>query len=87
MELILYSTDHCTLCDQALELLISMPELAGQTVRVVDVATNDDLLSRYGERLPVLELNAAADDSAARMLDWPFDASSVLGALQAVMAD
>ena len=49
MELVLYSTDHCTLCDQALELLFSMPELAGQAVRVVDVATDDALLSRYGE--------------------------------------
>lgn len=87
MELVLYSTDHCTLCDQALELLFSMPELAGQAVRVVDVATDDALLSRYGERLPVLELNAAAEDSTVRILDWPFDAGTVLGALQAVMGD
>jgi hypothetical protein len=87
MELVLYSTDHCTLCDQALELLFSMPELAGQAVRVVDVATDDALLSRYGERLPVLELTAAAEDSTVRILDWPFDAGSVLGALHAVMGD
>ncbi len=83
MELVLYSTDHCTLCDQALELLFSMPELAGQSVRVMDVATDDALLARYGERLPVLAL---ADDSAlpASELDWPFDASSILGLLEPV---
>ena len=86
MELVLYSTDHCTLCDQALELLFSMPELAGQAVRVVDVATDDDLLQRYGERLPVLEVSAAPGESDSRVLDWPFDAGRVLGALQALTA-
>ena len=88
MELVLYSTDHCTLCDQALELLFSMPELAGQSVRVVDVAMDDDLLSRYGERLPVLELHgfdaAVRNDSSTRVLAWPFDAQGVLSALKAV---
>lgn len=87
MELVLYSTDHCTLCDQALELLFSMPELAGGALRVVDVATDDDLLSRYGERLPVLELNSGVDGSDTRLLDWPFDGGDVLAALRTVMAD
>ena len=82
LELILYSTDHCSLCDEALELLLSMPELAGQSVRVLDVATNDQLLDRYGERLPVLEVRAA--DAAHRLLDWPFDSQGVLSALRDV---
>lgn len=80
MELILYSTDHCSLCEEALELLFSMPELAGQSVRVVDVATDDVLMTRYGERLPVLEVAAAGRDRGA-VLDWPFDAAAVIGAL------
>jgi hypothetical protein len=81
LKLVLYSTDHCTLCDQALELLFSMPELAGLAVQVVDVATDDALLDRYGERLPVLEVRAdgAGDDS--RLLDWPFEASGIIAAL------
>ncbi|MCB1686479.1 MAG: glutaredoxin family protein [Pseudomonadales bacterium] len=53
-DLVLYSTDHCTLCDAALDLLLSMPELGGCSVRVVDVAVDDALLQRYGERIPVL---------------------------------
>lgn len=75
-ELILYSTEHCTLCDRALELLFSMPELAGRSVRVVDVADDEWLTARYGERLPVLTLAGSADRAA---LDWPFVAEDVLG--------
>ena len=54
--LILYSTSHCSLCDQALELLFSMPGLAGVQLEVVDVADDDNLLSRYGENIPVLRI-------------------------------
>ena len=50
-ELILFSTEHCTLCDEALDLLLSMPELAGRSVQVVDVAANPELVDRYGESL------------------------------------
>jgi hypothetical protein len=79
LEFILYSTDHCTLCDQALELLFSMPELAGQTVRVVDVATDDALLEAYGERLPVLEVRTP---TPGPLLDWPFDRTAIIAAVQ-----
>ena len=82
MELILYSTDHCSLCDEALELIFSMPELAGHSVRVVDVALDEDLLERFGERLPVLEIQAG--DAAERILDWPFDSETVRGVLAAI---
>lgn len=54
--LTLYSTAHCSLCDQALELLFSMPGLAGVQLKVVDVADDDSLLERYGENIPVLRL-------------------------------
>ena len=83
LELTLYSTDHCTLCDQALDLLFSMPELAGQSVRVVDVATDDALLAQYGERLPVLEA-VAKQAPGLQVLDWPFDAEAVLKALSSL---
>ncbi|MEM8766711.1 MAG: glutaredoxin family protein [Pseudomonadota bacterium] len=75
-DLILYSTDHCTLCDEALDLLLSMPELAGRSVRVVDLATADDeLLNRYGPKVPVLSLGE-------RELLAPFDREAVLAWLQ-----
>jgi hypothetical protein len=69
-KLILFSTDHCMLCDAALELLFSMPELQGLSLAVVDVAEDDELVHRYGERLPVLR-------SGERELDWPFSRDEV----------
>ncbi len=54
--LTLYSTSHCSLCDQALELLFSMPGLAGVQLEVIDVADDDSLLERYGEKIPVLRM-------------------------------
>lgn len=75
--LVLLSTDHCTLCGHALTLLTSMPELRGTRLDVVDVATDDVLVERYGERLPVL---VAGD----RTLEWPFDAAAVAAWLVAV---
>lgn len=88
--LMLLSTDHCELCDEALSMLFSMPELAGLELRVVDVAEDDELLERYGEHVPVLQLFTAADVEAdaqpqlAMSLDWPFTADSVGRALRAL---
>ena len=55
-QLTLYSTSHCSLCDQALDLLFSMPGLAGLQLEVIDVANDDALLERYGDKIPVLRL-------------------------------
>lgn len=78
-QLILYSTDHCTACGQALDLLLSMPDLRGLSVQVVDIAQDDDLLERLGERIPVLGLlNGALE------LAWPFDRNAVLAWLRKV---
>ena len=37
-------------------MLFSMPDIAGLELRVVDVVSDDDLLERYGEQVPVLQL-------------------------------
>jgi glutaredoxin len=74
--LTLYSTSGCHLCERALELLRSMPELARHTVIEVDVALDRDVLARYGARIPVL----AIDDSGVEV-DWPFNADDVTAAL------
>ncbi len=75
----LFSTDHCSLCEEALDLLFSMTELQGLSVRVVDVALDDALAARYGERLPVLEV---AGGAGTVVLSWPFDARQILAALR-----
>lgn len=72
--MVLYSTDGCALCERALDGLLSMPELSGLTLRVVDVATEDELLRRYGERIPVLRF-------ADRETDSPLDRDAVIALL------
>ena len=64
-------------------MLFSMPELAGQTVRVIDVATDATLLDAYGPRLPVLVLcdPCKEESGRAREFDWPFDQAVLLAAL------
>ena len=72
------STDHCALCDRALDMLVSMPELRGLTLVVVDVADDEQLSERYGPRLPVLVLDG-------HELSWPFserDLRNWLGAVR-----
>ncbi len=71
-QLLLYSTDHCTLCETALDALLSMPELTGLALRVVDIADDEALVERYGEILPVLCIEG--EDAELR---WPFDAQGV----------
>ncbi|MGD8832384.1 MAG: glutaredoxin family protein [Pseudomonadales bacterium] len=76
-EFLLLGTDHCTLCEEALELLLSMPELAGHSVSVVDVAEDEGLVARYGERLPVLQV---VTETRVVELDWPFAAREIVDA-------
>ncbi len=76
LRLILYHTDHCSACEHAFDLLSSMPELAGHALTTVDVATNDALIAKFGERIPVLAGEFGE-------LNWPFDAQ----ALRRVLAE
>lgn len=81
LQLVLYSTDHCSLCDEALEMLLSMPELGGRSLSVVDVAEDAGLVARFAERLPVLEIRASGNGRTE--LDWPFDRPALRAALAA----
>ena len=62
----LYGTAACHLCERAEALLYA----ANVTAETVDIAADDDLLARYGTRIPVLQ---RLDTSAE--LGWPFDAA------------
>ena len=69
----LFSTDHCSLCEQALDLLLGMPEIAGQELRVVDIAGDDALLTKYSEQIPVLRVldeELAAPFTRQDILRW-----------------
>ena len=71
-ELIVYSTVGCHLCEQALALI--EPELGTQyQVVEVDISDSDDLMTRYGIRIPVV----ARSDNGAE-IGWPFDRQQFL---------
>ena len=71
----LYTTEHCTLCEQALDLLLGMPEMAGYELRTIDIAADDQLMAAYGDKIPVLE-------AGGRLLCYPLDRAAVLAWLE-----
>ena len=70
INLTLYSTSHCHLCEEAKALL------AACDVRfllvIVDIAENETLLTQYGSRIPVL-----LRDDYLTELSWPFDENQI----------
>ena len=66
----LYSTSHCHLCEQAVQVLKSLPLIY---VTIIDIADDMQLMEFYGLRIPVLQRN----DSKAE-LNWPFNADDVV---------
>jgi len=63
---ILYSSDGCHLCEQALTLCHQASSQILLTV--VDIVEYDDLVEQYGQHIPVLQR-----DSDGEELFWPFD--------------
>lgn len=66
----LFSTAGCHLCEQAEQLLQTLPEPV--TYSIKDIADNDEWVSRYAIRIPVLHHKTSADE-----LNWPFDADAL----------
>ena len=66
--LVLYGTEFCHLCDEAKAILRETRIEAEH----IDIAEDDELLEKYGIRIPVLK---RMDNGAE--LGWPFDAVTV----------
>jgi glutaredoxin len=69
----LYGRDGCHLCDDALTVL----DRVGEPYDVVDIESDDDLLKRYLERIPVVAVDGDevfdffVDEAALRArLQW-----------------
>ncbi len=72
MEIRLYGTEHCHLCDEAEHIL----RVNGITVHYVEIRGDERLQARYGLRIPVLQRM----DTGAE-LGWPFDVELVVAFL------
>lgn len=68
MQIKLYGTEFCHLCDEAKAVLHE----AGVEFEYVDIADDDGLVEMYGTRIPVLK----RVDTGAE-IGWPFDADIV----------
>ncbi len=73
MEVSLYGTACCHLCEEAEAIL----KEAGISAAYIDIAEDDALLDKYGTRIPVLK----RVDTGAE-LGWPFDVAAVLSFLR-----
>jgi glutaredoxin len=68
MNLELYGTTFCHLCEEAEAILNEI----GIEANYIDIADDDELVERYGIRIPVLKRG----DTGAE-LGWPFDVEAV----------
>tara|TARA_B100000953_G_scaffold207708_1_gene171413 strand:+ start:86 stop:367 length:282 start_codon:yes stop_codon:yes gene_type:complete len=77
-ELIFLTTQDCTLCDQALDVVLRHPSLAGMQLRVIDVMSDDELFTRYGHDIPLIavQVNGQLLDGC-KCLCWPFDNEAI----------
>lgn len=70
--LTLYGTKGCHLCDEA-EVLLAQAQMAVVFQwQYIDIALDDNLVKKYGIRIPVLE------KETGQVLDWPFSLLDVV---------
>jgi predicted DCC family thiol-disulfide oxidoreductase YuxK len=72
-QLVLYTTSHCHLCEQALELLIRLKEQYAINWITKEISDDDDLIEKYGIRIPVIQ---RIDNQSE--LNWPFSENDIV---------
>lgn len=82
MRLFLYHTLGCHLCELAeaavQQVLDAASFIEPLQVEKIDIALDEQLLTRYGETIPVIRL-----EHADEILGWPFEPSMVAAYLSA----
>lgn len=68
----LYSTPGCHLCEMAREIVSPLLNNYSLRLEEVDIAESEELVERYGVRIPVLKSPQHIDE-----LGWPFDSMQV----------
>ena len=75
LDITLYITDACTLCDEAIDMILDADALKGHALQTVDVIVDQELMDRFGEILPVVQVGH-------RNKAWPFDIEDVVALLE-----
>ena len=70
MKVNLYTTLGCHLCEQAHALLVELQQ-EGMAIEIdsIEIADSDELMEKYGIRIPVVTLASGED---AKEIGWPF---------------
>lgn len=55
VQLNLYSTSHCHLCEEAESLIVNLSEKYDIQWQVIEISENDELLECYGLKIPVVK--------------------------------
>ena len=71
-----FTTEGCHLCEQASLILDELHDQFIFEMEIVDIATEEDLVRKYGLSIPVL-LNIENNE----VLYWPFDRDGVVNLL------
>lgn len=68
MNVNLYTTVGCHLCDEALAMLKSLQAQGKRfSTREIEIADCDELMAKYSIRIPVVTIDTAGGD-----IGWPF---------------
>lgn len=77
-QLVLYTTSHCHLCEQAQALLIHLKEQYAINWITKEISDDDDLIEKYGIRIPVIQ---RIDNQSE--LNWPFSENDIVMLIKA----
>jgi hypothetical protein len=76
-DFVLFTTEGCHLCDQAIGVVTAVLDLEKTTVELVDIAEEDNadqLIEAYGAKIPVIR-HITSDSE----IFWPFDINEFSG--------
>lgn len=71
--LLLYTTSGCHLCETAEQLMMPALTARGYQLERVEISESDELMARYGTRIPVIRRPERQDE-----LGWPFSEEAFL---------
>lgn len=80
LELNLYTTSHCHLCEQAEAILSSIVNDYDIHWNSLEIADNEQLLELYSTKIPVIQIKGSGKEIA-----WPFDRAAVLTAIKQII--
>lgn len=73
MELLVFGTEGCHLCEDALSLLRSLTVSGDLSIRYIDILDDDELVQQYRYTIPVVKRSDTGTE-----LNWPFDGQQII---------